>query len=333
MGLIGRLIRAPALHFMVLGGLLFLANGWWQDWTVSRAATAPEALVISSGQIAQLRQDFITQKGVPPSEPQLRAVIEDAIDEEILFRQALEIGLDRSNDAVRHRLVQIARFVTDDPDQDDEALLQLALDLGLDRSDMVVRRQLATMMRLVAANAPMVGEVPPDDNELEAFLAAHPDRFMEPWRIRLSHVFVNDDKRRRHAEADASALLDRIRAAGLGPDDAPETGDPFLLGHHLTWQTRQGLGHILGDSFAEAAMDLKPGVWSGPIRSTYGWHLVWAHDVAPAAVPELAKVRDRVLRAVLEARRDWRERETLKSMRAGYSIRVEAGESGADNDG
>jgi len=38
--------------------------------------------------------------------------------------------------------------------------------------------------------------------------------------------------------------------------------------------------------------------------------------------PPLERVRDDVMRAVMDARRDWRVSETLKSMRAGYSIDI-----------
>jgi hypothetical protein len=320
-----RLARSPALHFLALGGLLFAASSAWQTWTESGAASsAAETIVVTAGQVEQLRQDLFARTGGAPSAQQLQAAIEAAVDEEVLYREALASGLDRGNAAIRQRLVQIARFVADDPGQDDEALYQTALQLGLDRSDTVVRRQLAATMRLVIANLGPAEAGPPGDDELEAFLQSHPDRFRESWRIRLSHVYLSDDRRGAAAEADAHRLLGELRAGRLAPDEAPALGDPFLHGHRLSWLTRQGLQLRFGHAFADAAAELEPEVWSDPIRSSYGWHLVFVHAARPPALPALAAVRDEVLRAVLEGRQERRVRETMDALRARYSIQVES---------
>lgn len=326
-GAVARLIRAPALHFFALGGLLFLANGWWQQRAGDEViAAAAEAIVITSAQIDQMRQDFATQNGFPPDAAQLQAAIDKSVDEEVLFRQALATGLDRDNSAVRQRLIQDARFVADDPNQDDEALFQAALRLGLDRSDQVVRRQLAMMMRLIAADTPLPGETPPNDDELQAYLQAHANSFMEPERVSLTQVYVNDD--RRGAAARARKLYARLREQDIGPDAAVGLGDPFLPGNRLSRKSPQDLTNIFGGDFVDALGRLAPGAWSRPIRSGYGWHLVWIDTVTPPVLPPLALVRERVLHAVMGERREQRVRQTLKSMRAGYSIRIETPAAG-----
>ena len=80
----------------------------------------------------------------------------------------------------------------------------------------------------------------------------------------------------------------------------------------------------MGPGFAAGVAALPPGEWSGPLRSGYGWHLVRVDAVRPAMVPSLDVVRDRVLQAVLEERRAWRLRETLKALRARYAVRVDS---------
>jgi peptidyl-prolyl cis-trans isomerase C len=323
-GWLARLARAPALHFLAIGGLLFAADAAWQDWTGNPAVpAAPSAIVVTSSEVEQLRQDLMLQNGIAPSSQQLQAAIASAVDEEILYREALAIGLDRGNAAVRQRLVQVARFVADDPDQDEEALYQMALQLGLDRSDPVVRRHLAGKMRLVAANVPLAQETPPGESELEAWLRQQPDAFMEPGRVRLTHVYLSGDRGDQAAETEARRLLAQLRATGLAPEDAPKLGDPFLLGNHLPWHTRQGLHRTFGGPFAEAAVALEPGVWSEPIRSSYGWHLVWVDDTRPSEVPPLAAVRDRVRAALLEQRREWRLRQRLTELHARYAVQVD----------
>jgi hypothetical protein len=166
--------------------------------------------------------------------------------------------------------------------------------------------------------------LPPDDDELETYLKLHSERFMEPWRVRLTHVYLSDDQRGASAEADAHRLLGQLRTSRIEPEAGPALGDPFLLGHRLPWQTRQRLQKSFGGAFAAAVAELEPGIWSEPIRSSYGWHLVWAYEIREPTVPVLAAVRDHVRRDVLEDRREWRVQQTLKALRARYSIQVES---------
>jgi parvulin-like peptidyl-prolyl isomerase len=317
-----RLFRAPALHFLALGGLLFAVQAGWRAWTV--VDTVPTAqLVITAAQVEQLRRDLTLQNGYRPSPRALRTAIEAAIDEEVLYREALATGLDRGNEMIRQRLVQIAGFVAESPDQDEQALYETALRLGLDRSDVVVRRQLAEFMRLAARNVALEGEQPPDDWELEGHLQRHLDQFAQPWRVRLTQLYLSEDRRGDAAEGDARHLLDEIRAGRVTAEAALEQGDPFLLGDQLPWQTGEALSELMGPDFAHGVAELPPGEWSGPLRSGYGWHLVLVDAVRPAMVPSLDVVRDRVLQAVLEERREWRLWETLKALRARYAVRVE----------
>jgi hypothetical protein len=224
---------------------------------------------------------------------------------------------------IRQRLVQIAGFVAESPDQDEQALYETALRLGLDRSDVVVRRQLAEFMRLAARNVALEGEQPPDDRELEGHLQRHLDQFAQPWRVRLTQLYLSEDRRGDAAEGDARHLLDEIRAGRVTAEAALEQGDPFLLGDQLPWQTGEALSELMGPDFADGVAALPPGEWSGPLRSGYGWHLVRVDAVRPAIVPSLDVVRGRVLQAVLEERRAWRLRETLRALRARYAVKVE----------
>ncbi len=50
--------------------------------------------------------------------------------------------------------------------------------------------------------------------------------------------------------------------------------------------------------------ELPPGVWTGPVASTYGTHLVRIVDSLPARTPPLQEVRKRVLRDWKTAKAD-----------------------------
>ena len=105
--------------------------------------------------------------------------------------------------------------------------------------------------------------------------------------------------------------------------DAPKQGDPFLLGQHMPWKSHRRLEQIFGSDFANSVMGLPVAVWSGPIKSNYGWHIVWLDEKQKDRLPTLESVRSKVLNDFLQERREKRLRETLNQLRAKYSIRIE----------
>src|SRR5262245_57181364 len=96
-----RLIRAPVVHFLVLGGLLYAAQQGWVAYQRPHLPRPPEEVVIRAAQIAHITQDILTQTGLRPTPEQVQMAIATAIDEEILYRQALALRLDRTNPSIR----------------------------------------------------------------------------------------------------------------------------------------------------------------------------------------------------------------------------------------
>jgi hypothetical protein len=71
-----------------------------------------------------------------------------AVDEVVLHRAALALGLDGADEATRARLARVARFLSDGAVEDRDALAAEARRLGLAETDVVARRHLVQMMRL-----------------------------------------------------------------------------------------------------------------------------------------------------------------------------------------
>ncbi len=106
---LARLLREPLLHFFVFGGLIFLLYA-----AVSGPGEEPaDVIVIGPDHIEQLKKGFQATWWHPPSEDELRAIIDDFVREEIYYREALALGLDRNDTMVRRRLRQKMEFLTD----------------------------------------------------------------------------------------------------------------------------------------------------------------------------------------------------------------------------
>jgi len=104
-----RLLREPLLHFLALGGLIFVLFAAVSDPTPRPVNT----IVIGSARIEQLSKSFQAVWGRPPSADELSGVIDDAVREEVYYREALALGLDTNDTIVRRRLRQKMEFLTD----------------------------------------------------------------------------------------------------------------------------------------------------------------------------------------------------------------------------
>ena len=220
-----RWLAQPLVHFVAIGGLLFALDRLAQD------EQAEPAITITPERIAELREDWLARAGRLPSAAELEALVEREVDEELLLREARRLGFQRSDPLVRRRLVQNMRFVSSDDGGDPDTLLSQALALGMDRKDLVVRRRLVQKMELGAFAAARTRE--PSEPELREFLARYPERFSEPARVRLSHVYLSRDRRGDELGAASRRLLARLADGYPSPERAPALGDPFLAGHDL----------------------------------------------------------------------------------------------------
>ena len=316
------LVRAPALHFLVLGALLAILAA---RTTGTVAATVRPPIVVSAARVAEIRDDYRRTVMSEPTPDEIAALVAREADEEMLYREALLLGLDRGDRAVKWRIVDKVHFLYGAEVADPESAYRKGMALGLERDDIVVRNALVTKMRLLAKAASR-SEEPTGaalDDELAAYLQAHAKTYAQTDRVTLTQVYLDADKRGAALEADAGALVQRLRAEHVAPAAAPALGDPFVSGSTFRSITRNGLEKLFGEDLADAVTALEPGRWSDPIRSAYGLHVVWVTSRDAGNVPPLAAVRARVLRAYRADRRGQYLERMMTELRAAYEVRVE----------
>ncbi|HMV72594.1 MAG TPA: peptidylprolyl isomerase, partial [Pseudomonadales bacterium] len=255
------------LHFVVVGLV-----AWWVAGPQLREVELHDPIVLAPAQIAALHDGWIAVTGQAPDATQMRALEQREIDDEILFREALARGLQRSDAVVRQRLLLNMRFLDPKTQASDEQLLRQAMELGLHRNDVVVRRRLVQVMEFsFEAEA---DHAPPSEAELARMYEQQRGDFLLPARWRLRHMYFSKERRGRRAGDDARAtlaLLERSAAEELA-DSA--RGDPFLGGLTLPLLDEQQLAAQFGAAFAHAVAGCELQRWCGPLRSSYGEHLV-----------------------------------------------------------
>lgn len=99
--------RDPLAHFLVLGGLLFAGAS-------ALDAMSQPVVRITQGDVEQIAASWQAMTMNPPSEEEMRGLLRERIDEEILAREAHRLGLDEDDVVIRRRLAQKMSFISDD---------------------------------------------------------------------------------------------------------------------------------------------------------------------------------------------------------------------------
>ncbi|MCP4300505.1 MAG: peptidyl-prolyl cis-trans isomerase, partial [Gammaproteobacteria bacterium] len=100
--MLARLLREPLLQFVSIGAILFLLFGLSNDDVVDDV----QRIIITQTDIDRLSTLWKRNRQREPTEAELEGLINAHIREEVLYRTALEMGLDRNDTIVRRRLAQ-----------------------------------------------------------------------------------------------------------------------------------------------------------------------------------------------------------------------------------
>lgn len=273
-------LREPLLHFLVLGAVLFGVYAFVGD----RRSAPPDQITVSQGQIEQLVVGFSRTWRRPPTHEELKGLIDDHIREEILYREAVAMGLDRDDIIVRRRMRQKLEFLTED---------------------------------LASQSAA------PSEQELQAYLDQHADTYREEPKVSFEHIYFSRDRRGKSAKADATAALTRLNGKNSAALDLDAIGDATLLPAEFRFATKGEVARLFGETFGNQLLEMKSGRWSGPIESSYGVHVVRIRARTPVRTPELAEVRDAVLRELLVVRRRQALEAAYAKLRQRYTVMVE----------
>jgi hypothetical protein len=135
--MMARLVREPFVHFAVLGAAVFIAYH-----ALAPASVNDAEIVVTADRIAALGAQFSgMHNGRPPNDEELRGLIDRHVQDEMLYRDAIALGLDRDDPVVRNRILQKAEILRGDAltVEPDDADLQRYLDAHQNEFDIPAR--------------------------------------------------------------------------------------------------------------------------------------------------------------------------------------------------
>jgi len=259
---IAGIAREPLLHFVLVGVVLFAAWYAFTDRAVVKEIDEGR-IEITEGDLRQIGISMLAQgRQLPPPDQMLELARQEAI-QRILVREAITLGLDQNDEVIERRLAQKMDFLLTD---------------------------LATLTE-------------PDRNGLRAWYTENQNLFALPPRASFRHLYFSQDERGlSNAEAAARALLPELE--GANPDDAglKAKADRFMFRDYYGGRTPDEIAREFGPGFVEVLFELEPGYWHGPVRSGYGWHLLWVDTIEPGGTAPFETVEEEVRAAWLQER-------------------------------
>ncbi|MEM8725033.1 MAG: peptidylprolyl isomerase [Pseudomonadota bacterium] len=162
--------REPLVHFLLAGIVLFALLSWRGE----PVDPASRVIDIGKAEQAQLALRFERTMGRAPTDAELDAQIERFVRDEVLYREALR--------------------------------------LGLDQDDAVVRRRLVSKMDMSASAAAEAAE--PDEATLRAFFEANPERYANAYRLSFEQQLYAGEEEAEAALAGKRCEVDCWTGAG-----------------------------------------------------------------------------------------------------------------------
>jgi hypothetical protein len=188
------MMREPLIHFLILGAALFLVFEW------GGGGGGDRRIEITRGQIEHLAQSFEVVWLRPPTDAELKGLVDDYLREEVAVREAVRLGLDRDDTVIRRRLRQKLEFTIED---------------GL-------------------------GAHPPTDEDLAFWLEKNAESFRSEPRIAFRQVHVSRDRQdaesfARHLReelerAGAEAAIENLGDRLMLPQEVPLSGRSEVSG-------------------------------------------------------------------------------------------------------
>ena len=275
-----RLLSEPLLQFLIIGACIY---GAYALFGVAEEDFRDTTIRVDSNRINAMISQWEKRWNRLPTRTEIDGLIQAYIREDVLYRQAVAMGLNEDDPITRRRMAQKLQFLT---------------------SDLSMMQQ-------------------PQEGELEKYFDEKSGSYRGEDMISFAQVFIDPDKREDATLSDAAEILAQLKAAGEPDADTIQAGDRLILQNNFSSATELEIRRQLGSGFAEVVMTLEPGQWHGPVLSGYGVHLVYVYEFVKAPPAVFENVQARVLEDWHDEKREQFNADFLESLKSRYQIVID----------
>ena len=245
--IIYKLLKEPLFHFLVLGGLLYLASilSGYND-------TDTQRIIVSQGQVRHIAILYEKTWQRKPTKAELQALVQDYIKSQAAYYEGMRMGLEKDDVVITRRLRQKINFIAEEK----------------------LERPAVT------------------DDILQAYLQQHADRFRTDPILSIRQIYFDQSRGEQESDTQLRKLLSEL--AERPDEDIENRGQRYIFKPYYINQTLTDLKRVFGEDFANAVLKAEAGVWTGPIQSAFGSHLVYIDKKQEGFLPALSSIYDQV---------------------------------------
>lgn len=293
--------KEPLVHFLLLGAALFvvfqIVNSSTEADSGSRRIVVDRDAMLDFMQYRSNAFEFdLFNQQLEDLTPEQRQTLVDAyVQEEVLYREALAMGLDQADYIIRQRLIQKLEFLI-------EGTAGAALN--------------------------------PTHAQLEEFYDVYSADYLEPPVYTFTHVFFDAEQRGEDGGREmAVRTLEELNRQRVSFSAAARWGDRPLFFQNYVERTRDFVVSHLGEELTAGLDSLTPSgdQWAGPWPSPYGWHLVLLTQKRPGRLPVLDEIVDRVQEDYMRVELDRARRASIEQLVGEYDVEIVDLDAGSDD--
>lgn len=245
--------KQPVVQFMLIGLVMFLV-----DTYIIQAKYADNEdeykVYLTAGEVNSMKEVWLSKWQRPPTDIEMEGMVNQRVEEVILFREAKKIGLDKNDDIIRQRLAQKLEFLSGDLVKPDSATAE----------------------------------------EVHTYFEQNIETYTTPENITITQLFVDPNIHGDLLEKEVNIRLAKLNHLDPSSDEINQYGDQFSLQTYFPDKPQMELAKLFGSEFATSIFELETDQWVGPVNSQYGVHLVYVMHKNPAVFPEFETVKKQV---------------------------------------
>jgi hypothetical protein len=272
-----RWFRQPLLHFLAMGALLFVLFEWTGNANDSSQAgqiIVDEDILLGYAQATNRALDIDNSQRLlnDLAEEQFHRLVADYVRQEVLYREAIAMGLQESDPDIRQRLIEKIELI---------------------------QSNLTAPMREV------------QEQEIQQYYDAHRNDYQQAAQITFAHAFFDNRNGGKEAALQrAQGALTLLNQQRVPFSDGNKHGDAYHYQPNYVQRSQEMISKHFSQRMATElfALPVQAQRWSGPVESPYGQHVVLITHRSEAGLLALEQVRQQVTADLLrELARDSRE--------------------------
>ena len=228
-----------------------------------------KTIYISNEEVIALINTWSLQVGREPNNDEIRSIIDSLIEEEILYREALRLGLDSEDRIIKRRLAQKITFLKKD-------------------------------------------SIKYSDQDLVNFYNINKNVYYVNDLYSFKHYYFSDNKDPIKRALDAKASLESKKINIIS--------DPYIIGNEFSFSSKDEIIKNFGTEFFESFLYLSLRQWSEPIKSEFGYHLVFIESYSKGFQPTYEQVKNKVINDYLIKKKDEEVNRYLSDLKKDYEV-------------